>query len=53
VLGPFREFVMKNYELTEPNLYVVTRDGRVLHGLFGEHRVFQLRESATIKELHQ
>jgi 4-amino-4-deoxy-L-arabinose transferase-like glycosyltransferase len=53
VLGPFREFVMKNYELTEPNLYVATKDGQVLHRLFGEHRVFQLKESASVKELHQ
>ena len=53
VLGPFREFVMKNYELTEPHLYVATKEGQVLHRLFGWHRVFQLRESATIKELHQ
>jgi len=53
VLGPFREFVMKNYELTEPHLYVATKDGQVIHRLFGEHRVFQLKESAAIKELHQ
>ncbi len=53
VLRPFREFVMKNYELTEPQLYVITGDGQVLHRLFGEHRVFQLKKSATIGEPHQ
>ena len=53
VLRPFREFVMKNYELTEPQLYVITEDGQVLHRLFGEHRVFQLKKSAEVKELHQ
>jgi hypothetical protein len=53
VLRPFREFVMKNYELTEPQLYVITEDGQVFHRLFGEHRVFQLKKSAAIGELHQ
>jgi ABC-type dipeptide/oligopeptide/nickel transport system permease component len=53
VLKPFREFVMKNYKLTEPDLYVTTKDGRLLHVLFGEHRVFQLDKSATVEEPHQ
>jgi hypothetical protein len=53
VLRPFREFVMKNYELTDPQLYVITEDGQIFHRLFGEHRVFQLKKSAEVKEPHQ
>ncbi len=44
ILGPFREFVMKNYELAEPDKYIITKDGSgIYHRMFGEQRVFRLK----------
>jgi 4-amino-4-deoxy-L-arabinose transferase-like glycosyltransferase len=51
-LKPFREFVMKNYIIAEPSQYVVVGSGhQILHRIFGERRVFLLKERTANKEL--
>jgi len=48
-LAPFRKFVMDNYEIVEPKQYVITRDGQLLHRMFGEHVLFRLKTPAAGK----
>jgi hypothetical protein len=45
-MRPFREFIMNNYRPAEPKLYVA-RNNRITHKIFGEQRVFQLKDSAA------
>jgi hypothetical protein len=50
-MQPFREFVMENYQLVEPELYEARRSRRQLvHGRFGELVLFELRDSTAAKE---
>lgn len=42
-MSAFREFVMDNYEIAEPNHYYNTNRGYA-HKLFGIHRVFKLKQ---------
>jgi len=43
-MKPFREYVMKNYEIAEPKQYRLTEGGRLIHLMFGEHVVFKRKE---------
>jgi hypothetical protein len=50
-LAPLRKFIMENYELVEPQLYVPVRGWqRLLHQMFGEHVLFRLKNTATEEE---
>lgn len=50
-MQPFREFVMDNYQLVEPEQYVAVRSRRQLvHRRFGDLVVFELKDSTAAKE---
>lgn len=49
-LGPFRKFVMDNYEIAEAREYFVDPDGQLLHRRFGEHVILRLRSGARPRE---
>jgi hypothetical protein len=40
-MQPFREFVMNNYEISEPSQYVTIADGRLMNRIFAENVVFK------------
>ena len=40
-MKPLREFVMNNYQIAEFSQYVRTRDGRLVHRVFGENVLFE------------
>jgi flagellar biosynthesis protein FliP len=42
-MKPLRDFVMNNYQLAEPNQFVKTRDGRLMHRMFTENVLFVLK----------
>jgi 4-amino-4-deoxy-L-arabinose transferase-like glycosyltransferase len=44
-MAPFREYIRQNYSLAEPRQYAVTNSGKLLHRMFGEHIVFQRKDS--------
>jgi hypothetical protein len=44
ILAPFRKFIRENYEIVGLNQYMVTRDGRLYHPVFGEEVLFELKE---------
>ncbi|MBA7562400.1 hypothetical protein ES708_04052 [subsurface metagenome] len=44
LLRPFRQFIMDNYEIAEPQLWIHTQDGRLYHRMFGSHVVFRLKK---------
>ena len=44
ILAPFRKFVRENYEIVGFRQYQVTRDGRLIHPMFGEEVLFELKE---------
>ena len=46
-LKPFREFVMNNYQIAELPQYVRTRDGQLVHRMFGQHVLFELKNPAA------
>jgi hypothetical protein len=46
-LKPLREYVMKNYDVAEPQYFVPVKNQRLLlHRLFGQHILFELKSSA-------
>jgi hypothetical protein len=47
LLKPFRQFIMDHYEIAERQLWVNLPDGRLVHRLFGEHVVFQLKGTTS------
>lgn len=44
ILAPLRRFVRENYEIVGLKQYVVTREGRLVHPVFGEEVLFKLKE---------
>jgi hypothetical protein len=52
VLAPLRKFVMDNYQIGQPQQFVMTGDPRfkLWHRMFGQHVLFQLKESAADRE---
>ena len=44
ILAPFRKFVRENYEIVGLRQYMVTREGRLVHPVFGEEVLFKLKE---------
>jgi hypothetical protein len=51
-LAPLRKFVMENYEIVEPQLYVPTRGWqRLLHQMFYEHVLFRLKNPAPKEQM--
>jgi hypothetical protein len=50
-LAPFRQFVMDNYTIVEPDQYIEfpRRWQRLVHQLFGDHVLFELKESSDTK----
>jgi len=50
-LKPLREYVMKNYEIAEPQYFVPVKDQRlILHRLFGQHILFKLKNPTPTKQ---
>ncbi len=51
ILAPFRKFVMDNYDIAERAGFKSVRDGQYLiHGAFGDHIIFKLKDSPLRKE---
>lgn len=51
-MAPFRKFVMNNYTIAEPKQYGKTNDGRYLHRVFGDQRVFKLKQTSRAGSLN-
>jgi len=44
ILAPFRKFIRENYEIVGLKQYLVTRDGLLIHPVFGEEVLFELKK---------
>jgi len=44
IMGLFRKFIRENYEIAGLKQYGVTRDGSLIHPVFGEEVLFELKE---------
>ncbi len=49
-MQPFRQFVMDNYRIVEPRRFAATRNGQLIHRMFGNHVLFQLKSPPAEKE---